>query len=270
MRIDGRDYRTIWLDADGRRVHVIDQTRLPHRLETRLLSSSAEAARAIGDMIVRGAPLIGVTGAYGLALAIAEDPSDEGVSAGYEMLLATRPTASNLRWALDRVRGIALRAAPGERRAIAYAEASAIAEEDVAACAAIGDHGAAIIADIARKAGRRINILTHCNAGWLATVDWGTALSPIYKAARAGVDLHVWVDETRPRNQGASLTAYELIGEGVPHTVIADNAGGHLMQHGLVDLCIVGSDRTTRSGDNWKISSTLLSAVSRGRSSTLA
>ena len=249
MRIDGRDYRTIWLDADGRRVHVIDQTRLPHRLETRLLSSSAEAARAIADMIVRGAPLIGVTGAYGLALAIAEDPSDEGVATGYEMLLATRPTASNLRWALDRVRDIVLPPAPDERRAVAYAEASAIAEEDVAACAAIGDHGAAIIVDVARKAGRRINILTHCNAGWLATVDWGTALAPIYKAARAGVDLHVWVDETRPRNQGASLTAYELIGEGVPHTVIADNAGGHLMQHGLVDLCIVGSDRTTRSGD---------------------
>ena len=249
MRIDGRDYRTIWLDGDGRRVHVIDQTRLPHRLETRVLSNSAEAARAIADMTVRGAPLIGVTGAYGLALAIAEDPSDSGVDSAYASLLATRPTASNLRWALDRVRAVVMAVAPADRRARAYAEAAAIAEEDVAACAAIGDHGAKIIGDIARKAGRKINILTHCNAGWLATVDWGTALAPIYKAVRAGIDLHVWVDETRPRNQGASLTAFELVGEGVPHTVISDNAGGHLMQHGLVDICIVGSDRTTRTGD---------------------
>ena len=249
MRIDGRDYRTIWLDGDGRRVHVIDQTLLPHRLETSVLSSGAEAARAIADMIVRGAPLIGVTGAYGLALAIADDASDAGIEAAHAALLATRPTASNLRWALDRVRAVVLATPPGQRRERAYAEASAIAEDDVAACAAIGDHGAALIGDIARKAGPRINILTHCNAGWLAAVDWGTALAPIYKAMRAGVDLHVWVDETRPRNQGASLTAFELAGEGVPHTVISDNAGGHLMQHGLVDMCIVGSDRTTRSGD---------------------
>ena len=249
MRIEGRDYRTIWLDGDGRRVHVIDQTRLPHRLETRLLSNCVDAASAIADMIVRGAPLIGVTGAYGLALALADDPSDAGVDAAYASLLATRPTASNLRWALDRVRATVMAAAQADRRALAYAEAAAIAEEDVAACAAIGDHGAGIIGDIARKAGRKINILTHCNAGWLATVDWGTALSPIYKAVRAGVDLHVWVDETRPRNQGASLTAFELAGEGVSHTVISDNAGGHLMQHGLVDMCIVGSDRTTRTGD---------------------
>ncbi|HMN72282.1 MAG TPA: S-methyl-5-thioribose-1-phosphate isomerase [Rhodoblastus sp.] len=249
MRIEGRDYRTIWLDGDGRRVHVIDQTLLPHRLETRVLASSDEAARAIADMIVRGAPLIGVTGAYGFALAMGEDASDAGVAAAHARLLATRPTASNLRWALDRMRTLALAAPSGERRALAYAEASRIAEEDVAACAAIGDHGAAIIADIAARKERRLNVLTHCNAGWLATVDWGTALAPIYKAARVGIDLHVWVDETRPRNQGASLTAFELLGEGVAHTVIADNAGGHLMQHGLVDLCIVGSDRTTRTGD---------------------
>jgi len=250
MRIDGSDYRTIWLDDDGRRVHVIDQTLLPHRLQTRTLSTSADAARAIADMIVRGAPLIGVTGAYGLALAVAEDPSDAALEAAYATLLATRPTASNLRWALDRMRASLLAAGQGERRALAYAEASNIAEEDVAACAAIGDHGAAIIGELASRNGsRRLNILTHCNAGWLATVDWGTALAPIYKAVRAGVDLHVWVDETRPRNQGASLTAFELLGEGVPHTVIADNAGGHLMQHGLVDMCIVGSDRTTRAGD---------------------
>ena len=250
MRIEGRDYRTIWLDGDGRSVHVIDQTALPHRLTTQRLSSAAEAARAIADMIVRGAPLIGVTGAYGLALAVAEDASDAAVEAAHAMLLATRPTASNLRWALDRSRAVVLAAQLSERRAAAYAEASAIAEEDVAACAAIGDHGAAIIKELAaRNAGRRLNILTHCNAGWLATVDWGTALAPIYRAARAGVDLHIWVDETRPRNQGASLTAFELQAEGVPHTVIADNAGGHLMQHGLVDMCIVGSDRVTSAGD---------------------
>ncbi|MEI2736751.1 MAG: S-methyl-5-thioribose-1-phosphate isomerase [Rhodoblastus sp.] len=250
MRIEGRDYRTIWLDDDGRCVHVIDQTALPHRLATRRLSCVSDTARAIADMVVRGAPLIGVTGAYGLALAVSDDASDAAVEAAHAALLATRPTASNLRWALDRSRAVVLAAPVSERRAAAYAEASAIAEEDIAACSAIGDHGAAIIKDLAaRSAGRGLNILTHCNAGWLAAVDWGTALAPIYKAVRAGVNLHVWVDETRPRNQGASLTAFELQAEGVPHTVIADNAGGHLMQHGLVDLCIVGSDRVTRAGD---------------------
>jgi methylthioribose-1-phosphate isomerase len=250
MRIDGRDYRTIWLDADGRRVHVIDQTRLPHRFETVALDDLDAAARAIRDMIVRGAPLIGVTGAYGLALAAAADPRDAAILAAYETLLATRPTAVNLRWGLDRVRALLLAAPEAGRAALAYAEAGRIAEEDVACCAAIGDHGAALIHAAAEKnPGRPVNILTHCNAGWLATVDWGTALAPIYKAARAGVPVHVWVDETRPRNQGASLTAFELLSEGVPHTVIADNAGGHLMQHGLVDLAIVGTDRTTRSGD---------------------
>ncbi|GLI92375.1 S-methyl-5-thioribose-1-phosphate isomerase [Methylocystis echinoides] len=250
MRIDGRDYRTIWLDADGRRVHVIDQTRLPHRFETIALDDLDAAARAIRDMIVRGAPLIGVTGAYGLALAAAADPRDAAILAAYETLLATRPTAVNLRWGLDRVRALLLATPEAGRAALAYAEAGRIAEEDVACCAAIGEHGAALIHAAAEKnPGRPVNILTHCNAGWLATVDWGTALAPIYKAARAGVPVHVWVDETRPRNQGASLTAFELLSEGVPHTVIADNAGGHLMQHGLVDLAIVGTDRTTRSGD---------------------
>ncbi len=250
MRIDGRDYRTIWLDEDGRRVHVIDQTRLPHRFETLALESLDHAARAIRDMVVRGAPLIGVTGAYGLALAAARDAGDAAIEAASAQLLATRPTAVNLRWALDRVKALLL-AAPSEvRPALAYAEAGRIAEEDVACCESIGDHGAAFIGAAAeKKPGRPVNILTHCNAGWLATVDWGTALAPIYKAARAGVPLHVWVDETRPRNQGASLTAFELSSEGVPHTVIADNAGGHLMQHGLVDLVIVGTDRTTRRGD---------------------
>jgi methylthioribose-1-phosphate isomerase len=250
MRIQGRDYRTIWLDADSRRVHVIDQTRLPHRFDTVTLEDLDGAARAIRDMVVRGAPLIGVTGAYGLALAAAADASDGAIAAAYDTLLATRPTAVNLRWALDRVRALLLAAPVSERAALAYAEAARIAEEDVACCAAIGDHGARLIRAAAdRNPGRPVNVLTHCNAGWLATVDWGTALAPIYKAARAGIPVHVWVDETRPRNQGASLTAFELLSEGVPHTVIADNAGGHLMQHGLVDLAIVGTDRTTRTGD---------------------
>ena len=250
MKIDGRHYRSIWLDPDGASVRVIDQTKLPFAFETRRLSSLDDAVVAIRDMIVRGAPLIGAVGAYGLALAARDDASDGAIARAYDALNRTRPTAVNLRWALDRARAVLL-AAPAPRRAeLAYAEAGAIADEDAACCEAIGDHGAALILDAAaRKGGARVNILTHCNAGWLATVDWGTALAPIYKAARAGVDLHVWVDETRPRNQGASLTAYELAGEGVAHTVIADNTGGHLMQHGLVDLCIVGSDRTTRSGD---------------------
>jgi methylthioribose-1-phosphate isomerase len=250
MRIKGHDYRTIWLDDDGRRVQIIDQTRLPHRFETLALGDCDAAARAISEMAVRGAPLIGVTGAYGLALAAAEDARDPAIDAAYAQLLATRPTAVNLRWALDRVRALILEAPRERRAALALAEARRIAEEDVDCCEAIGDHGAALIrAAAAKNPGRPVNVLTHCNAGWLATVDWGTALAPIYKAARAGIDLHIWVDETRPRNQGASLTAFELLGESVPHTVIADNAGGHLMQHGLVDLVIVGSDRTTRSGD---------------------
>ncbi len=250
MRIDGRDYKTIWPDPDGRSVHVIDQTGLPHRFATRTLASLHDAVRAIADMIVRGAPLIGVTGAYGLALAVADDASDTHINVAYAELLTARPTAVNLRWALDRVQALALAAPPNERRVVAYREAARIAAEDVAYCEAIGVHGAALIADLAaHHPGRPINILTHCNAGWLCAVDWGTALAPIYKASRSGLALHVYVDETRPRNQGASLTAFELLNEGVPHTVIADNAGGHLMQHGMVDLVIVGSDRTTRTGD---------------------
>lgn len=250
MRIDDRHYRTIWPSADGRTVEVVDQTRLPHLFETRSLASLDDAVEAISTMVVRGAPLIGVTGAYGLALAIAEDASDDALETARTRLLSTRPTAVNLRWALDRVRARLLEAPPSDRRALAFAQAAAIADEDAQRCEAIGRHGAVLIyAAAAEHPGRPVNILTHCNAGWLAAVDWGTALAPIYKAARDGVALHVWVDETRPRNQGASLTAFELLGEGVPHTVIADNAGGHLMQHGLVDLCIVGSDRTTRTGD---------------------
>ena len=254
MNIDGKAWRTIWLEAGGRSIAVIDQTQLPHTFTTRSLTSLDQAAEAITTMVVRGAPLIGVTGAYGLMLALQADPSDGALAAAFTQLLATRPTAVNLQWALERVRERVLPLAPAQRALAAQQEAGAIAEEDVLMCEAIGDHGLALFQELAarRPANRQnepFNVLTHCNAGWLATVDWGTALAPIYKAHRAGLQVHVWVDETRPRNQGASLTAFELGREGVPHTVIVDNAGGHLMQHGQVDAVIVGSDRTTRSGD---------------------
>ncbi|GJE45620.1 S-methyl-5-thioribose-1-phosphate isomerase [Methylobacterium soli] len=249
MKIDGKPYRTIWPAADGLSVAVIDQTRLPFAFELRRLAALDDAAEAIRTMIVRGAPLIGVTAAYGLALAMREDASDAGLDRAIETLAATRPTAINLRWALNRV-AATLRPLPSQARfAHAFAEAGRIAEEDVASCRAIGAHGGHILGDLARDKGRPINVLTHCNAGWLATVDWGTALAPIYAAHDTGVPVHVFVDETRPRNQGAALTAFELNAHGVPHTVIADNAGGHLMQHGGIDACIVGSDRTTASGD---------------------
>ena len=214
MRIGSRDYRTIWLDSDGRRVHVIDQTVLPHRFETKTLANCEDAAAAISAMTVRGAPLIGVTGAYGMALAAWRDPSDAAVDSAYAALLATRPTAVNLRWALDRLRALLLAAPVSVRADLAYAEAAKIAEEDIAACQAIGLAGAELIHKARRRDGP-VNILTHCNAGWLATVDWGTALAPIYTAARQGAPIHVWVDETRPRNQGASLTAFELLGESI-------------------------------------------------------
>ena len=249
MRALGQDYRTIWLNPDQAGVDVIDQTLLPHRFEVITLRSADEAAAAIRDMVVRGAPLIGAAAAYGMALAMATDPSDAGLEGAGERLNAARPTAVNLRWAVERMRRRLIGLSPSERRDAAYAEAALVADEDVAVCEAIGEHGLELIRKAARPGKDRIDILTHCNAGWLATVDWGTALAPVYKAHRAGLPIHVWVDETRPRNQGASLTAWELSGEGVPHTVIADNAGGHLMQHGEVDLCIVGSDRTTRAGD---------------------
>jgi len=256
MKVDGVAYRTIWVNRDGQSqdnwsIGIIDQTKLPHRFVTSSLTSLAEAAHAIKAMIVRGAPLIGATGAYGLALAMRADPSDASLDAAHALLVETRPTAINLRWALDRVRAKLAKLPPDARQAAAYAEAAAICEEDVAVCSSIGDHGHKIIEQLYIEHGRKrpVNILTHCNAGWLGCVDWGTALAPIYKAHDAGIPLHVWVDETRPRNQGASLTAWELGRHGVQHTVIADNTGGHLMQHGMVDMCIVGTDRTTRRGD---------------------
>jgi methylthioribose-1-phosphate isomerase len=250
MRVGGKPMRTIWLAADGQTVEIIDQTRLPHDLVIRRLSGLADAARAIKDMQVRGAPLIGATAAYGVALAMAEDPSDSGLDRAVETLGATRPTAVNLDWALADMRQRLAKLAPERRLAAALERAGEIADEDVAICRALGEHGLPLIADVYRvHRNRAVNILTHCNAGWLATVDWGTALAPIYRAYDEGIPLHVWVDETRPRNQGASLTAWELGQHGVPHTVIADNAGGHLMRHGEVDLCITGTDRTTAAGD---------------------
>jgi methylthioribose-1-phosphate isomerase len=250
MKINGKPYRTIWPAGDGA-VEVIDQTKLPHRFETQVLDSSNECARAIREMVVRGAPLIGATAAYGIALAMQVDASDEALDAAHDMLLETRPTAVNLRWALKRMCD-ALRNHPRDARAkIAWEEAAKIADEDVEVCRSIGEHGLKIIQNAAakKKPGETLNILTHCNAGWLACVDWGTALAPIYMAHDSGINLHVWVDETRPRNQGASLTAFELGGHGVPHTIIADNAGGLLMTQGKVDLCIVGTDRVTANGD---------------------
>lgn len=254
MNIDGKAWRTIWLESDGRSVGVIDQTLLPHRFRTRRLRSCGEAADAIRSMVVRGAPLIGVTGAYGMMMALQDDPSDAALEVALTQLNDTRPTAINLRWALCRVRDRVVRLPASKRAEAACLEAGAIADQDVAMCEAIGNHGLALLQQLAaarapERQSRPLQVLTHCNAGWLATVDWGTALAPIYKAHRAGLNIHVWVDETRPRNQGASLTAWELSREGVPHTVIVDNAGGHLMQRGEVDAVLVGTDRTTRCGD---------------------
>jgi len=250
MKINGEAYRTIWLTGDGWSVEVIDQTRLPHEFVVVPLKSMEDAARAILTMQVRGAPLIGATAAYGLAMAIREDASDEAIDRASAYLAKQRPTAINLRWALDEMRRSVLNLPRADRVAAAYARAAQICDDDVETCRMIGVHGKALIDDIAaKKVGTPVEVLTHCNAGWLACVDWGTATSPIYQAHDAGVPLHVWVDETRPRNQGASLTAYELGSHGVPHTIVVDNAGGHLMQHGRVDLVIVGTDRVAANGD---------------------
>jgi methylthioribose-1-phosphate isomerase len=249
VKIDGIAYRSVWVDADdGWSVHILDQTKLPWALEVVRLTTRDQAAHAIKSMQARGAPLIGALAAYGLCLALREDASTEAMERDADLLNATRPTAVNLRWALERMLTRLRNTPPAERVAVAYAEAALIADEDAAQNEAIGQHGLPLIQAAARL-GRPVNVLTHCNAGWLATVDWGTALAPIYAAFNAGIDLHVWVDETRPRNQGAALTAWELGKHGVPHTVVADNAGGHFMQHGMVDLVIVGADRVTRTGD---------------------
>jgi len=250
MLINNKEWQTIWLDQSKKFVKVIDQTKLPHEFVIKDIKSSEEAAIAIKDMIIRGAPLIGVMGAYGLMLGVMEDPSDKNLKKTYQKLKSTRPTAVNLNWALNRIYEKVKIADINKRFSIAQEEAKLIEQEDINMCENIGINGLDLIQKIAKqKDNNEINILTHCNAGWLATVNWGTALAPIYKAHRSGIKLHVWVDETRPRNQGASLTAFELRHENIPHTVIADNAGGHLMQHNKVDLVIVGSDRTTIKGD---------------------
>jgi len=250
MKIKGKHYRSVWVSQDGRTVEILDQTKLPFELEIIQLHTMNDAATSIKDMWVRGAPLIGAVAAYGVALAMREDNSTENLQNAYDVLIKTRPTAINLKWALDRICPVLADTPPADREKTAYKIAAEISDEDVEICRQIGENGLAIIKEIAAKKpdGDTINILTHCNAGWLATVDWGTALSPIYMAHEAGLNIHVWVDETRPRNQGG-LTSFELGSHGVPHTLIADNAGGHLMQHGQVDMCIVGTDRTTARGD---------------------
>ena len=249
MKIEGTPYRSVWVDEnDGWSVRALNQTRLPWEVRPMLLTSEGQVANAIRSMQVRGAPLIGAVAAYGVALAMWQDASTENIRRAVAMLGETRPTAINLRWALDRMAAV-LEPLPEEARvAAAYAEAAAIADDDAETCRKIGEHGLPLLEEIAARKGH-VNVLTHCNAGWLATVDWGTATAPIYMAHDAGIPIHVWVDETRPRNQGAQLTAFELGAHGVKHTVIADNAGGHLMQHGMVDMVIVGTDRTTANGD---------------------
>ncbi len=251
MKVNGKAMRSIWVEPDGWSVGVIDQTALPHRFATVRLATLEEAAHAIRAMVIRGAPLIGATAAYGICLALRADPSDETLDHAYGTLLATRPTAVNLRWALDEITAAVRNRPRSERTAAAYRRAAEICDEDVAINTAIGRNGLPLIETIAsrKKPGERVNVLTHCNAGWLATVDVGTATAPIYLAHDKGVAVHVFADETRPRNQGASLTAWELGQHGVPHTLIADNTGGHLMQHGMVDLVIVGTDRVTANGD---------------------
>jgi methylthioribose-1-phosphate isomerase len=247
MKVAGQHYRGIWRAPDGG-VRVVDQSRLPFEFVTRELASVEDAAQAIQSMVVRGAPLIGATAAYGMALAARSGASDVALEAAARRLQATRPTAADLAWAIERMRASLVRVPLNERCELAFRTAAEISDTYVEQCCAIGGHGLDIIRRLATP-GRPVNVLTHCNAGWLACVDWGTALSPIYRAHDAGISVHVWVDETRPRNQGASLTAFELGAHGVAHTVIADNLGGHLMQRGEVDLVIVGSDRVTAAGD---------------------
>jgi methylthioribose-1-phosphate isomerase len=251
MKVDGQHIRSIWLEPDGHTVSAIDQRRLPHQFVVVQLPTCDAAADAIRSMLVRGAPLIGATAAFGMALAMRADPSDAALDRAYATLIAARPTAINLKWALDEMRSLLRLLSASDRAAAAYSRAAGISEQDIAINKGIAEHGLVLIEAIAakKKPGERVNVLTHCNAGWLATVDWGTATAPIYLAHERGHPIHVWVDETRPRNQGASLTAWELGHHGVPHTVIPDNTGGHLMQHGMVDLVIVGTDRVTANGD---------------------
>ncbi len=247
MKVGDHAMRSIWRQGDG--VEIIDQTALPHVLKTRTLSAVEEAAEAIATMRVRGAPLIGACAAYGMALGLGEQSDDAGLQRAADVLIKTRPTASNLRWAVERVCRAVETKPPSEREAAAWGVADDICEEDIKINQAIGEHGRSLISEVADKRPGPVNILTHCNAGWLATVDIGTALAPIYLAHDAGIGVHVWVSETRPRNQGARLTAWELGQHGVPYTLVADNAAGYLMRQGRVDLCITGTDRVTADGD---------------------
>jgi methylthioribose-1-phosphate isomerase len=264
MLVNGDAYTTLWYDSDKHRVSIIDQTKLPHRFEMVTLQTLTDFCDAIRDMQVRGAPLIGATAAYGLALALKEDASLANEQKAAQALLATRPTAVNLQWAIRRIQSVIAKQPTQSRASYAMATAHEIRSNDITTCSAIGDQGVDVLTTLQQRkksSDKPLNILTHCNAGWLATIDWGTALAPIYKAHHAGLPIHVWVDETRPRNQGASLTAWELKQQGINHTVITDNTGGHLMQHGLVDVCLVGSDRTTASGDVCNKIGTYLKAV---------
>jgi len=251
MKVGDTHFRSIWFDGETSRVKIIDQRWLPHEFRVVELATLDEFATAIRDMWVRGAPLIGATAAYGVAVEMQRDASDATLDTAWDVLHETRPTAVNLRWALDEMRQTLAGLQEGERAAAAFRKAEEICDADVETNRMIGVHGLEIIRKIAatKKPGEAVNILTHCNAGWLATVDWGTATSPMYQAATAGIPIHVWVDETRPRNQGAQLTSWEMNSHGIPHHLIVDNAGGHLMQHGKVDMVIVGTDRTTASGD---------------------
>ena len=251
MKVNGVSYRSIWPAEDGRRIEIIDQTRLPHEFVVVQLSNLEQTADAIRHMLVRGAPLIGATAAYGFCLGLHDASDDGALQQIADTLMACRPTAVNLRWAIQRMLAVLTPLPPSERIGAAYKEANAICEEDVATNKSIGNHGAGLLREIWERkgAGESVNILTHCNAGWLATVDWGTALAPVFRAHLDGIPVHVWVDETRPRNQGAHLTAWELVSAGIDHHLIVDNGGGHLMQHGQVDICIVGTDRTAASGD---------------------
>ncbi len=262
MKVGGVPHRAIFTEGAGTEVRVIDQTLLPHRFETIRLETAATAARAIRDMVVRGAPLIGATAAYGVALAMRADPSDASLSQACAHLASARPTAVNLRWALDSAAALLRPLPPGERSDAAFDFAARLCEDDVRRNRSIGEHGLAVFQEIARAKGRGagrsgpgarskrdINVMTHCNAGWLATVDWGTATAPVYLAHDEGLRIHVWVRETRPRFQGAALTAWELGQHGVPHTLVSDSAAGHLLSRGKVDIVIVGTDRTTAAGD---------------------
>ena len=248
MRVNGQDMRTIW-EKDGV-VEIIDQRFLPHELKIIALETLEDARAAIADMKVRGAPCIGATAMYGMAVSVRNDSSDAAIKTAYDTLNASRPTAVNLKWAIDECMKAMEGKPAGDKADILFAMSAQNCDDDAAMCSNIGDFGKTLLDEIAKhKDGEVINILTHCNAGWVATVDWGTAIAPIYKAFNAGMNVHVWVDETRPRSQGARLTAWELEQHGVPYTVITDNSGGHLMQHGLVDICFVGTDRTTATGD---------------------